>query len=338
MEKQSGNGVLEEFRIEFWECWQRLPNKGFFLTLLVAWVALFHFVGNSTLGYAKTSSLPVWTYYSLTAGGKGILDSDEGYGVLMPVVVLALFWWKRKQLLSLDLREWWPGLVLMAGALAIHLLGFLVQQPKISIIAFFVGLYGMTGLAWGWRWMYASFFPFFLFCFCLPLGEQAERISFPLRLLVSDLVVMFCHYVLAVDIIQQGNILIDPTGSYKYEVAAACSGIRSLTATLAMSIVLGFVSLQKPWKRIVLIASSVPLAVLGNLVRMLSIVIAAEIGGQEMGNYVHEGGPAGLFSLLPYGLGFVGLLILEGYLREPTPKPKPPAASPQAQTMEVKAT
>jgi hypothetical protein len=49
MEKQPVNGVLEDFRIEFLECWHRMPNKGFFLVLLAAWLALFHFLGNSTL-------------------------------------------------------------------------------------------------------------------------------------------------------------------------------------------------------------------------------------------------------------------------------------------------
>ena len=51
MEKQPANGILEDFRMEFMDCWQRLPNKGLFLVLLVAWLALFHFLGNATLGY-----------------------------------------------------------------------------------------------------------------------------------------------------------------------------------------------------------------------------------------------------------------------------------------------
>jgi hypothetical protein len=49
-----------------------------------------------------------------------------------------------------------------------------------------------------------------------------------------------------------------------------------------------------------MVASAFPLAVLGNLLRMLTIIIAAEMGGQEWGSYVHEGGPGGVFSLLPY--------------------------------------
>ena len=62
-------------------------------------------------------------------------------------------------------------------------------------------------------------------------------------------------------------------------------------------------------------ALAFPLAVLGNLARMLLIIVAAEIGGQPWGNYVHEGGPLGIISLLPYLPGIVGLLWV-GYWLE----------------------
>ena len=38
MEKQPANGILEDFRLELVDCWQRLPNKFFFFILLVAWL------------------------------------------------------------------------------------------------------------------------------------------------------------------------------------------------------------------------------------------------------------------------------------------------------------
>src|SRR6266568_8710182 len=178
MERQQLNGVLEEFRIEFLKCWQQLPNKGFFLALLTAWLALFHFWGNSTLGYAPTSSLLLWMYKVYTAGGVNLLDSEGAFILLIPIVVLVLFWVKRRQLLDLDLALWWPGLLLLASALVLHLFGYLVQQPGISIIALFTGIYGLMGLAWGFAWLRASFFPFFLFGFCLPLGSFVDPLTF----------------------------------------------------------------------------------------------------------------------------------------------------------------
>jgi len=329
MENQSGNGVLEEFRIELLKCWQSLPNKAFFVSLLAAWLALFHFLGSSTLGYIRTPSLLVWLYDALTGGGHNLLEADEAFGLLVPLVVLLLFWLKRGELLALELRLWWPGLALVGVGLGVHTLGYLVQQPRISVVGLITGIYGLMGMAWGLAWLRASMFPFFLLAFCIPLGSLSELITFPLRLLVTQLVTLISHFILAIDVEQHGNVLLGPASRYQYEVAAACSGIRSLSATILLAVVLGFVSFRSPWKRLAMIASAFPLAVLGNLLRMLAIVIAAEIWGQETGNQVHEGGPFGIYSLLPYVPGFVGLLMLEHFLRKPTAHCPPQTAEMQ---------
>src|SRR5438034_3162421 len=160
MENRLENGVLEEFRLEFIDCWQRLPNKGFFLSLLAAWLALFHFLGNSTLGYYPRPSL--FLYLFDVYGGVGFLQSDDGFGFFMPFVVLGLLWMKRQQLLSLKLDLWWPGTALVVLGLLFHVAGYLLQQPRLSVIGLFTGLYGLTGLAWGAAWLRATAFPLLL--------------------------------------------------------------------------------------------------------------------------------------------------------------------------------
>lgn len=313
--KHSGDGVLEEFRLEFLDVWQQLPNKGLFLVLLGAWLALFQFLGSSTLGYVQSSSLFAYLYTSLSHNGD-IFGSDEVVGLLMPFVVLGLFWWKRKELLALEIKSSWAGLLLVFAGVLVHLLGFVVQQPRISAVGFFTGVYGLLALAWGPAFLRASFFPFFLFGFCVPLGSMADTLTFPLRLMVTKLVAFICHNILMIDVIRQGTTLADPTGRYQYEVAAACSGIRSLIITSAFSCVLAFLSFRTWWKRLAIMAAAVPLAVLGNLLRMLAIIIAADIWGKAAGDAVHEGGPGGIFVLVLYVPGFAGLLWLEHFLRK----------------------
>ncbi|HOX56942.1 MAG TPA: exosortase/archaeosortase family protein [Candidatus Paceibacterota bacterium] len=324
MANQPENGILEDFRIQFLECWQRLPNKGLFFVLLIAWLALFHFLGNSTLGYISTPSLLQWMH--LVYGSEDTSGSDDSRGRLIPFVVLALFWWKRKELLALQLRMWWPGLLLVALALALHVLGYMGQQPRISIVALFTGIYGLTGLVWGPKWLRDSFFPFCLFAFCVPLGWSAVSVTFPMRLLVCRLVELIASFILQIDVLRVGTALIDPTGHYQYDVAAACSGIRSLFATVAVAIIYAMLSFRSWWKRGVLMVSAVPLAIIGNTLRMLTIIIAAEIGGQKAGTYVHDGGPFGILSLLPYVAAFAGLMLLGHWLRGNQSKPDAPPA------------
>jgi len=320
MEKRATSGTYKDFQSEFLACWQRLPNKGFFFALLAAWLALFQFLGNSTFGFIPSPSLLRWMYdVYVPKDFSG--NQDDVQGLIIPFVVVGIFWWKRKELMALSLRMWWPALLLLGGAVVLHILGYMVQQPRISIIGLFVGIYGLMGLAWGREWLGASFFPFFLFGFCIPLGTLSLSITFPLRLLVCHLVEWVCHFILAIDIVRDGTALIDPTGHYQYEVAAACSGMRSLVTTLALALIYAWLSLRKPWKRAILIASAFPLAVFGNLLRMLTIVIAAEIWGAKAGNYVHEGGPLGIISLLPYIPAFGGLFLLAHWLRERKAEP-----------------
>jgi len=317
--EQATIGILDEFQTELVDCWRRLPNKGLFFALFGAWLALFQFLGNPTLGYINSPSLFRWTLNAYNPNGD-YLESDDGHGILVPFVVLALFWWKRKQLLSLPLRGWWPGMLMLGAAALLHIFGFLIQQPRISLIAFFMGIYGLMGMAWGREWLRASFFPFFLFIFCLPVSGYLQPITFQLRLLASRIVELVCHGVFGISVLRQGTALADPTGHYQYDIAAACSGIRSLIATTGLAMIFALVSIRTWWKRAALIASAIPLAIICNVVRLLTIVIAAEFGGQAAGSYVHDGGPLGILSLLPYVPAFIGLFWLENRLRKGEPE------------------
>lgn len=302
-----------DWRTDTIECWQHLPNKVFFFTLLVAWGLLFQFWGNSILGYIHTSSLFAWLYDAYTVGGE---QNDSSYGKLIPFLVAGLFWWKRKELLALPLKLWWPGLLVLVAALALHIFGYVIQQPLFSVVALFAGIYALMGLAWGRDWLRHSAYPFFLFVFSIPLTAHLNFILFPLRLFVCWLVELVAHIV-GIDIIRQGTQLIDPSGTYGYDVEAACGGMRSLIAVFLLATVIAFGLLRAPGKRFFLMALAVPFAVLGNMLRLLAIIVAAEMGGQGWGNWVHEGCPfhlpllgneIAIGNLLPYVPGIVGLL------------------------------
>ena len=299
-----------DWRADTIGCWQRLPNKFFFFTLLAAWLVLFHFWGNSILGYVHTSSIFGWLKEAYTNPGSA---EDAGHGLFIPFIVIGVFWWKRKDMLALPLEIWWPGILILAAALLLHFAGYVVQQPVLSVAALFAGIYGLMGLAWGSSWLRHGLYPYFLFVFSIPLATHLNFILFPLRLLVTWLVEMFAH-LLGIGVIRQGTQLFDPSGHYQYEVAAACGGMRSLIAIFLLATIYAFGAFRAPGQRIFLMALAVPFAVLGNFLRLFCIIMAAEMGGQEWGNYVHEGGPGGIFSLLPYLPGIFGLLLVGRWL------------------------
>lgn len=281
------------------DCWRRLPNKFFFFGLLAAWLALFQFLGNAILGYIHTPSLFAWL-----SDAYNNQAADDAHGNFIPFLVAGLFWWKRRELLALPLQAWWPGLLILAAALMLHTAGFAMQQPYFSIAALFLGIWGLMGLAWGQAWLRNSRFPFFLFIFSVPLGQHGQIITFPLQELVSWLTEK-CAHVLGIGVIRVGTGLFDPLGRYQYEVAAACSGIRSLVTIFLLGTVIAFIFLRSPLNRFYLMVLAIPFAILGNLLRLLFIIIAAEIGGQQWGSMVHENF---FISLVPYLPAFAGFL------------------------------
>ena len=294
--------------------WAGLPNKSLFLALFVTWLVFFHFLGNSTLGYVDTHSLYAWMNWTYST------SKDDELGYIIPLIVLGLCYWKRDELLTVPKRTWWPALVLVTFALGIHLVGYVIQQARVSIVGFYFGIYALTGLVWGPNWLKASFFPCLLFAFGVPVGTMAETVTVPLSHIASDITGWICGTLLGIDIIQEGVQISDSQSRYTYAIAAACSGLRSLIVTLAFFTIYGFVAFTKKWKIAMIILSAFPLAVAGNVLRLTLIILAAEMfetakpgEGQAAGNFVHDNG---ILSLLPYIPAFIGVFILGRIIKE----------------------
>ncbi len=277
-DNENTKSLLEDIRFY----WEALPFKPLFFSLVGAWFLLFHFFGNSTLGYIDTPSLFSWMKYSYTQ------NPDDEHGMLIPFVVIALFWWKRKNFDRVLTRNWWPAITLLIIGLFAHVLGFMIQQARLSIVGLFLGLYGLIGLTWGSQVLKKSFFPFFLFVFCVPIGTLAETLTFPLRMLVTYVSSGLAVTVFGIDVIRDGTQLSSANGKFQYDVAAACSGIRSLTALLALTTIFGFMNFRTTWRRLLMVVFAVPLALAGNIARLLVIMLAGEVYGQKIGMKVHD--------------------------------------------------
>lgn len=301
---------------------RQMPNGWAYLCLVLSWLVLFQLAGNSTLGYINTHSLFGWWCWVNTRGAirpdgsvdvSLVLSQDEAYAWFIPGVVLVLLWCRRDELLALPKRISWAALALVALSALIHIAGFMIQQTRLSVFGFVLGLYAFSGLLWGGGWMRATFFPFSLLALCIPMYSAGEIFTFPLRVFATKITTGVCHVLLGINVIRNGTQLFDPGGSYQYEVAAACSGIRSLTAILAFGLIYGYLQLGSTWRRFALVLAAVPLAVVANVVRLTLIVLAAEAFGQKAGDYVHE---SSWISLVPYIPAIGGILALAWVMRE----------------------
>ncbi len=192
----------------------------------------------------------------------------------------------------------------MLGGLAIHLLGFLMQQTRISIGGCLLFTWGVLGVAGGRAWARAAVFPLAFLVFSIPLNVL-DTAGFYLRLGVIDVAWHLAHGC-GLDVIRNGTQLVSAHGGYQYDVAAACSGMRSLMALAALSLLLGYLNFRSWWVRLGVGLLCFPFAFIGNVARIFSIIVMAEWRGQAAGLTTHDIMGVGVFAIV---LGLVQLTV-----------------------------
>lgn len=248
---------------------------------------VFQFFGNATRGYIDTRSVFWWW------GWQWFNPASEAqHGPIVLAVSAWLLWRNLRNegnrgagAAGGDSACTGRAAAALLGGLALHLCGYAMQQTRVSIVALLVFAWGALALGGGRRWARAAVFPLGFLALAIPAGFL-DTLGFWLRLGVIDTV---CGAARAcgVRVVQSGTQLFSPDGHYQYDVAAACSGVRSFMALLAMALLAGYLNFRSWRRRVLLVALAVPFVFAGNVVRIGAIVLVGERFGHAAGGRVH---------------------------------------------------
>lgn len=284
-------------------------------------LAVFQFFGNAARGYIDSASLFYWWGYQWANP-----QSESEHGWLILGLSCWLFWRNLRAegqgpetkdkgpgtrsvhpddpKSKIENREFLAPLGAMLGGLAIHLLGYALTQTRVSIMGCLLFAWGVLALAGGRRWGRAAVFPVVFMIFAIPLN-MLDTVGFYLRLGVIEVAWHLAHLV-GIDVIRNGTQLMSPDGGFSYDVAAACSGMRSLTALAALSLLLGYLNFRPWWARALVGLLCFPFAFFGNVVRIFAVIVMAEWRGQAAGVRAHDVMGFGVFVIV---LGLVQLTV-----------------------------
>jgi exosortase len=267
-----------------------LRKEDFIRSLLVAILvgmvfALFHYQGNSLDANAFGRSALSWMTERWTDDIE--FGGDYSHGWLIPILSLYIVWARRKELSAATKNVSYVGLAMVIGSLLLHWLGMKAQQTRLS-------LFGLVGLTWsipyylfGWQVARQLIFPCAYLIFCIPFNFL-DSVTHPLRIFATQVSAVLLNGI-GIGVEVSGARLHSLTpGGFDLDVADACSGIRSLTAITALTAIYANITQRNPWKQWFVFFLSIPLAIVGNIVRVFTTGIVAEVFGDDTAMHLYH--------------------------------------------------
>lgn len=199
---------------------------------------------------------------------------DMSYAWYVPLFSLYVVWKERREIVASLGEPSMAGFLLALPSYAAGFLGIRGHQLRLEIIGFVGLVISLTWLYFGAKTMRRILFPALFLLFCMPLATFLDVVTVHLRIFSTGAAYAILKG-FGADVVRQGTMLMSSTGSFAIDVADPCSGLRSLFALAALTA--GYAYFNQPtWlRRGLLFALSVPIAVFGNVVRILTIVLVA---------------------------------------------------------------
>lgn len=272
-----------------------------------------------------------WNFLSAQVRYAMRHPSDWGHTLVIPGIAAWFVWLRRKELLAEPFRPAWSGLPIVALGVGVYILctfgpGAFALHHNARGLAFGISLFGLVLLLFGWRAMRHLWFPI---AYVVAFGQTiSDRILNVVTFRLQDLSARGAEIVLnlvGIDTDRAGNLLtVYRDGvAHPLNVAEACSGMRMLLAFLALGVAIAYTGLKRPWQRVALVLLGVPVAVVVNVFRVVTLGVLSLFDVQmAVGEFHHL---VGLVWLVPALAIFLGILwiLRRIVIEEETPEATP---------------
>jgi exosortase len=186
-------------------------------------------------------------------------------------------------------------------------------------------VYGCVRFLWGREAGRVFVFPCLFMLFMVPIGGIVQG-TVSLQLLVSSCV-QALSALIGVKIEMMGTALRAQDGTFNFDIAEGCSGIRSLMAMTTLSALYVHFTQRGVWKKWIIFAGSIVFALIGNVGRIFTVILVARfISPKIAGGLYHDYSGFIFFPIAVAAMvGFAKLLNMDwGATMEKAMKPESP--------------
>ena len=234
---------------------------------------------------------------------------DYQHGFIIAPLALYFAYQKRWDLEDAKIEGSWLGLIPLAIGVTSLTIGRLGTELMTMRSGFLFTLIGLVLLLLGKEIFRILAFPLFFLFLMVPLPQSlVNTVAFPLQLIAAKSAVLSLQEI-GIPALVEGNIIhLAHTELFVHE---ACSGLRSLMALITLGVV--FAYFFKPgvlWVQLVLVASTIPIAIFVNAFRVALTGYLAHHDESLASGTIHD-----LQGVFTFGLAFI-VLLGEGRLIE----------------------
>lgn len=205
---------------------------------------------------------------------------EFSHGYLIPFISLYLAWQRRSALRWQEFRGSWAGVAAVGGGILLGVAGRLATLVIVEYLALIVVIAGLVLALTGWRALRTLRVPLAILLFMIPLPNIVmNALSAQLQLMSSALGVWILRLV-GVTVFLEGNVI--DLGTYRLEVAEACSGLRYLLPLMTLSFLIACLYRAALWKRVLIFVSSIPVTLVTNSIRIATIGVMVDTWGPQM--------------------------------------------------------
>jgi len=207
---------------------------------------------------------------------RWISDPSWSHGFLIPFFSLYFINQRKKEILGLKTKPNYLGLFFLLCCLGLYILNMSIPSLRATYIrqGLMVAILGTIVLfLCGWQMVKYTWLAILFLIFAIPLPQgYYVQLTMPMRKLAAVVATALLNLVGGLDATVSGVVIdvfykgrhIEPA----LNVAEACSGMRLLMAFLALGVAMAYLHYRPIWQRVVLLASTIPIAIFCNIVRV----------------------------------------------------------------------
>lgn len=206
-------------------------------------------------------------------------DSYFGHGFIIPLVTLYWVFKKKDVLTHCERASSGGGLFILALGVGIQIFSSVFRIYFLSGFSFVLVLLGAVWFVFGRNVIRELWFPILFLALMVPLPLLfISEITLKMKFFVSEVSVFLLNSI-GIRSVREGSYIYTPNALAL--IGDPCSGLRSFLAFLCLGLVFAYDNQLTFWKKMVLVVSGFPLAIMSNVLRVFSLSLLGEIYGME---------------------------------------------------------